>query len=349
MNCKFPSTGFEADRNLSDRIVLVMLTLLLVFSRQPSAFSQGSLTPPGPPAPTMKTLDQIEPRMPVSSLPVTITNPGSYYLTGNLTGIAGANGITIAANDVSLDLNGFALIGVGGSQDGIGYTGFGTQTNLTVRNGTIRNWGGSGIRVLFFYNCQFRDLMIETNGAGGLLAGNNSIIHHCQAIQNGGEGIDGAFDSLITECVALDNTADGIHAGQVIVRNSGASYNGGAGIYVYTGSQVVHCQALNNTLDGIVLGYYSHAIENTCAGNNPNGNAAKAGIRTFYDGGRIDGNHVQYDNGTGIMVVSGLKWLVIRNSTVGATNNAYSIPAGNDVGPLGKAATSTSPWANIYN
>ena len=71
----------------------------------------GSLTPPGAPAPTMKTLAEVEPRTPISSIPITISEFGSYYLTGNLTGLPGTNGITIISDSVTIDLNGFALIG----------------------------------------------------------------------------------------------------------------------------------------------------------------------------------------------------------------------------------------------
>ena len=86
-------------------------------------FGQGNLSPTGAPAPTMKRLDEVEARTIVNAAntPGNGTNtfiisaPGSYYLTGNLTGASGKHGISIQANDVTLDLNGFALISGGGA------------------------------------------------------------------------------------------------------------------------------------------------------------------------------------------------------------------------------------------
>src|SRR4026207_2425626 len=84
-----------------------------------AVFAQGNLAPPGAPAPTMKTLQQIEPRAAISLLAFTINQSRPHYLTTNLAGASGQSGITIAAHNVTVDLGGFELAGVAGSASGV--------------------------------------------------------------------------------------------------------------------------------------------------------------------------------------------------------------------------------------
>lgn len=81
--------------------------------------------------------------------PVTISISGSFRLASNLVVSTDTHAIDITAGDsVSIDLNGFTILGsatcAAGSCDGIHRT-LQTRGSLLVRNGTIRGMGGAGI------------------------------------------------------------------------------------------------------------------------------------------------------------------------------------------------------------
>src|ERR1051325_1501304 len=104
-------------------------------------FAQGSLTPPGAPAPLFKTLQQVEPRTPISTFFTIITNSGSFYLTTNLVNAGDSNdGIFIRSNaaNVTIDLNGFSIISTGVASN-VSPAAFRIDgaTNITIRNGRI--------------------------------------------------------------------------------------------------------------------------------------------------------------------------------------------------------------------
>ena len=106
-----------SDRSRSTKRGAAVVALLLAFGILPSV--AGDLEAPGSPAPTMLPLGDVEARIPIrpADLPLTITQSGSYYLTGSAS--VADYGIIIAVNvsDVTIDLNGFTLSG--GSFSGI--------------------------------------------------------------------------------------------------------------------------------------------------------------------------------------------------------------------------------------
>ncbi|MEM7392649.1 MAG: right-handed parallel beta-helix repeat-containing protein [Verrucomicrobiota bacterium] len=278
----------QISRLLSHRTVLILIALggyvLSTF-----VIAQGPLLPPGAPAPTMKTLEQVEPRTPIESLPFTISQSGSYFVTDDLTGSNGVAGITITASDVTLDLSGFTLFGVAGSLDGIDMTA--AMTNNLIRNGTLRGWGQSGIRGLAsMRSCTFEGLRLIENDDDGIVAGSYCVIRRCMAIGNGldgfrtdakaqveystasGNGADG-FDlgneALVTYSSSSDNADFGIRTGfESSVIGAVANDNEDDGIRVSGQSIVSHCQASGNTTNGFTTGFGSTVLNSHAANNN---------------------------------------------------------------------------------
>jgi hypothetical protein len=193
-------------------------------------FAQGSLTPPGAPAPTMKSLDQIEARTPISFAPFTITAPGSYYLTANLM-VSSGTAINIATNGVTLDLNGFTIKSTAASATGYGIVLNGGLRNLTILNGFIEGvvtnngsgvYAGSGFAGGIFYS-GIVSIGVNTRVSGVSVAGclnygiylgdgSSTVVEACTVRTVGSYGISA---SSIKGCLAVDCGGYGIVGDQV--------------------------------------------------------------------------------------------------------------------------------------
>lgn len=182
-----------------------------------TADAQGSLTPPGAPAPTMKTLDQVEARTPVDTAHTpgdadslfVISQPGSYYLTGSITGVAAKHGIKITASYVTLDLNGFSLTAAAGSLTGIHVPS--ATPGLSVSNGVISGWGQNGVGATTAADSMYDRLRVSGNGAAGagysgLTCQSGCMVTDCSFENNTGNGLTVQAGSTVTGVVSQNNT-----------------------------------------------------------------------------------------------------------------------------------------------
>ncbi len=298
-------------------------------------FSTQSLAGPlAPPAGPVTETGRFGPRTEINaqntpgnaSSTFLITQPGSYYLTGNLTGEAGKNGIRVAAVGVTIDLNGFALLGVPGSLNGID-----SSNEVRVFNGTVRNWGEDGIDAFSASGAmEFRQITATFNGGTGIQAGSGAIVESCTVRGNGQSGIVTGNSSVIRGCTARDNASVGILAnfGSVIAGNSSYS-NDSHGIEAVTGD----CVIVNNNVhanvgNGIIVDSDCLVRDNNCSVNGfTSGNGA--GILVTGSDNRIESNNVT-DNDRGIDVNATVNFIV-RNSASGNGVN-FDIVNGNAVG-----------------
>lgn len=205
--------------------------------------------------------------------PIIICQSGSYRLSGNLTVPDGnTTGIQISADDVTLDLNGFSILGpvvcsVSGfpeqttcSQNGSITTAgiFSVNSNITVSNGTIRGFGGFGVLL----GALGSGVLVErvkavSNASGGMdVEANSAIVTLCQSNFNGGNGFLGI--GTISNSSAVNNNGAGFDWVGTVTGNM-SNFNA---LEAFFGRGVFIANSGLSNGTGIVAGQVSVVISN---------------------------------------------------------------------------------------
>lgn len=292
------------------------MTVLLIFGGLGMAFGQGSLTPTRAPAPSMKTLTElnaaitavsdaveaVEARIDLATVDASsgythlITTSGSYYLSSNLA-VTETNGVYIAAPDVTLDLNGFKISRASGAGGYGVYISVGAD-RATVKNGSVVGFA-NGIYISssypnYVYGCRFEKLTVSGCSEYGIKAGTSSQIINCCAHHNAGVGIYAYIGSIISRCISHEN----------------GSY---AGISASQNSLVEHCivsshKGVGSASSGISVSYAS-TVQNyqiRLSSNTNTTSTASTGRGIYASSGSVVKGCVVSDNqGDGIAVYSG--------------------------------------------
>ncbi len=217
----------------------------------------GPLDPPsGPISSTMKTLDQVEPRIPINSDNTPgdsdslfkISQSGSYYLASNiriLNFFDPYHGIEIVSSDVTLDFSGYSLIALLGALDAI-HLGPGVE-NVTIINGTISGF---------------------TNGDGVDASTNpTSLINILNLrVENCRNGIMLTEQSTVKDCVISDHNQSGITTGsRAWISDNRIADCDISGIYNLSGMD--ECVIEDNMLTGNGRGFFMYGQRNIVVRN----------------------------------------------------------------------------------
>lgn len=306
-------------------LFLVLVIVLISWMGKPVLSMAGTLNPSATPAPTMKTLTEVEPRtsIPGSDTPVsvfTISQSGSYYLTGDR--ICSGVGIQVDADDVTIDLMGFTLSGPGSEMDnGVNMS---ERKNVEVRNGTIRNFyngiyesssAGKGLRVI-----GVRSIANILHGV--YLNSTENLIKNCRVSENGisaGSDIYGIFTSNGAE-VSGNNVSD--NGNSAAAKVYGIYAAGGARV---TGNTVYdNGDGGNSIVYGISTGNSVVVLDNTVYQNGFGANNAVYGIKAG-GGNTVSKNTVRFNGRNSPEVVWGIfadDGSTVVNNT--SANNGYN-------------------------
>lgn len=315
----------------------LLCTIIATLGLMTSAamLTAGPLDPPaGAVAPTYKTLQEVEPRIALSqasapgdaSNQYRISQPGSYYLTGNITGQSGKTCIYIASPRVTLDLNGFAVQGVSGASTGIRAN---SNHGIAIRNGSVHDFA-TGIDAQETNGSRLDNLCVSSSTIGFRI-GLTAVVTDCTSVDNttgftvfstssltrcssrgGSRGFDvgegctltdcntwtsgtGFYlqgESILERCTSRENSSHGFNIQESCVLSDCTAYeNGGIGFFATARSRLTRCIARANAY-GFSMVEGNTLVECTSASNTTDGlymdgNANTVERSTFHENGRF--------------------------------------------------------------
>ncbi|MDP1663183.1 MAG: hypothetical protein Q8L55_14800 [Phycisphaerales bacterium] len=237
------------------------LATLILSATACAAAAAGPLNPPsGAVGSTGKTLTELEPRIAISAINTPgdadsqfrITAAGSYYLTGNIVGVANKKAIEIQGSNISIDLNGFTIQGTGGATagDGINIDTVATSGTVVVRNGSITQCRTGVNMPLNYGSIKLDDLTVSFCTSSGAIV-NNGSARSCHFRSNTFTGLLMTSVFSAENCTSSSNTGSGFSAtqGLCMLRGCTASGNGADG-FDTPFCVINECQAISNAQIG---------------------------------------------------------------------------------------------------
>jgi hypothetical protein len=301
------------------------LPLIVLLALPTLGFAQGTLTPPsgafvgGAPAPTMKSLDQIEARTPLGAVggsfaAISIDSPGSYVLLGNLSVRAG-DGITINSDNVTLDLNGFTISSSANPASGIAISISGAYSAISIRNGHIRG------------TTNYTDYPTPTFTGGGFNSGIVSGFAYSRGQGATGIAVVGVAatgirlsseGSTITDCTVTICGGSGLSS--TTVHNSSAIT---CGAYAISAHAVANCYATCVAPSSGYSGIYAQTVTNSF-GTSTSGNGIYAETATNCYGTSTSGTGLSVDVATNCSGQSTTGTGLLARVATGSAGNSTS-------------------------
>lgn len=280
----------------------------------------GPLTPPPGPPTSTDTILRADARTPIgpdttpgsATATYRITAPGSYYLTENIQGVAFGRGIEITTSNVTLDLNGFGLLGVPDVAGGIILTT--TASNIKVHNGFASDWNSAVVALSTCRNAHVSDIRVDGFGSfEAISVGDDSVVTDC-VINDPVIGIQAGQGALIARCTVRDARIRAFDIGGASTIIDCAAFESRfAQFDIDSDSTVIRCLASTGSDNGFRLGQNTRVIDSIARGHALDGFNAGPGSH-------IEGSYARNNNGTGFRVSSG----TIRDSIARANDTGFS-------------------------